>query len=429
MILLGVFVIAAISGIAFFSLYKGNSGEKIIPITIWGTVDRNTMDGYLSSSDAVKKQKMIITYVYKNADTISAEFVEAIALGQGPDAVLLPHEILLKDSNKIIEIPYESFPKNDFKNTYIQEAEIYLTDTGIMAVPFSVDPMVMYWNRNIFNNAVVSEPPKYWDEFVTLVPKLTVRDQALNIQQAAAALGEFRNINNAKQILSTLIIQAGNPIALRTDNVLETTLDLSLNYPVPPAESALSFFTQFANPTQQVYTWNRSMQSARDLFLKGKVAMYFAPASEYKQLREKNPNLNFDVTLIPQTRPSSNNKNVQSTFGSMYGISVARGTKDFANTLKVIYAITDKEDLKIWSDKSKLPSVRRDVLTVDSADSSSAVFATSALWSRGWLEPDANKTTEIFKAMVENVTSGILSHKEAVSVAANELSKLYRLTK
>lgn len=427
LVLIGIFVILAVAGIGTFAVYKGASSKDAISATIWGTLDGAKMNAFIAEVTKGRKPEMRLMYVQKGKDTIAEDLVEALAIGQAPDAILVDNANLLRNANKIITIPYASYPQSQYKSTYVQEAEMYLTETGVIAVPFAVDPLVMYWNRDIFNDAVIPEPPKYWDEFVTLAPKLTVKNQSLGIERSAVALGEFRNVNNAKQILSMLIMQAGNPIAVRSSGRVESALTNAFGYPVPPANSALSFYTQFANPSQTVYTWNRSMSgNAETLFRKGLVAMYFGFASELPVLREKNPNLNFGVALMPQTRPSGTYRPVQMTYGTMYGFSITRGTRNFAGTLSAIYALTDASALKKWGTLDGSPSVRRDVLAANPADAASAVFATSALWSRGWLEPDTQKTSIVFQSMVENVTSGILRHNDAVRVADDELNRIYQ---
>ncbi len=43
------------------------------------------------------------------------------------------------------------------------------------------------------------------------------------------------------------------------------------------------------------------MSDSKNMFLAGDLALYFGFASELDDLKNKNPNLNFDVTLFPQT--------------------------------------------------------------------------------------------------------------------------------
>ncbi|MCD5396682.1 MAG: hypothetical protein LRZ98_00730 [Candidatus Pacebacteria bacterium] len=44
------------------------------------------------------------------------------------------------------------------------------------------------------------------------------------------------------------------------------------------------------------------MPNSRDVFLSGKLATYFGFSSELRGLRLKNPNLNFDIAMVPNPK-------------------------------------------------------------------------------------------------------------------------------
>jgi hypothetical protein len=56
-----------------------------------------------------------------------------------------------------------------------------------------------------------------WDEFSKIIPKINQKDANANIRRSAIAMGEFVNINNARELLGILLIQAGNPITAYGD--------------------------------------------------------------------------------------------------------------------------------------------------------------------------------------------------------------------
>ena len=69
-----------------------------------------------------------------------------------------------------------------------------------------------------------------------------------NVTQSAASFGEYNNVNNAKALLSTLIMQAGSPIVSFDSSrglFASSLYQKSANYAVPPAVSALTFFTDY----------------------------------------------------------------------------------------------------------------------------------------------------------------------------------------
>ena len=39
------------------------------------------------------------------------------------------------------------------------------------------DPLVMYWNQDIFTSSGIAQPPKTWTEFLSIIPELSVTDE------------------------------------------------------------------------------------------------------------------------------------------------------------------------------------------------------------------------------------------------------------
>jgi ABC-type glycerol-3-phosphate transport system substrate-binding protein len=137
-----------------FATYKStNESETPINISVWGTLSdeffQNFADKYFTENDL---KNYSVDYMEKDSATFDQELVEAIASGVGPDAIVLPDDLIVRYSNKIFPIPYATLPEISFKDSYIQQAELYLNPSGIMALPLAIDPLVMYWNRDIFNN-------------------------------------------------------------------------------------------------------------------------------------------------------------------------------------------------------------------------------------------------------------------------------------
>ncbi|MBC7836951.1 hypothetical protein H7X87_04225, partial [Acetobacteraceae bacterium] len=73
-----------------------------------------------------------------------------------------------------------------------------------------------------------------------------------------------------------------------------------------------------------------------------------------------------------------------------------------------------------------LPPVRRDVGLNTSQAPALAVFAQSALISKGWIDPSTPETNQIFQAMIESVISGKNEPANAVYEARQELDELLK---
>ncbi|MDQ3076664.1 MAG: extracellular solute-binding protein [bacterium] len=423
--LLAIFVIFIAGGLLFFSAFKGNPQSEAPTLLVWGTLPSAAVNNYLgvTVNKAESPAFSQVTYIQKRPETMYQQYVEALISGTGPDILLMPQEEILKYRGKLTTIPYANYPENDYKNSFIQEGELYLGSDGIQAIPFTVDPMVMYWNRDIFSNALIATPPKTWEEFLSLAPTLTKRDNATNIVRSAVGLGEYNNVTHAKEILSMLFMQAGTPITARYGNKVQSQLVGTQEGVVSAGEQTLLFFTQFADPIKKVYSWNRSLPATKTYFTSNRLGIYFGFASEFRELKALNPNLNFDVAVVPQITAKTTTTPINITYGKMYGLSLARTQKSGA-ALAAIYFMTSSATLPTWVKQSGYASVRKDALAIDASSAESSVFAISALWSRGWIDPDKAQTATIFKNMIEGVTSGRNTPQEAIYDANSQLQNI-----
>lgn len=417
-IVLAVFIIAIIGGAASFALYKGSGNVQSLPdITVWGTFPASIFDKYVSELNNSRESSLKITYVQQRPEDFSSNFVNALALGQGPDAILLPTEMLLPQINKLAIIPYTALSKNTYFNSYIDQARIYLTDDGILALPFTVDPLVMYWNRDIFNSAGIAQFPKYWDEFVgtTLKPgmvqKLTSKDSNGNIRRSALAMGEFSNMTNPREILGSLLLQLGNPVTARdSQNIIVSTIDPY--YSANPV-SAFKFFSQFSDPTNPNYSWNRGMPNDKTAFLSGMLATYISYASDLTDIKNKNVNLNFDVASLPQLRTGG----TKAGYARMYGFSLVRSSPKLDASYQVLSVLTEANNIQKLSQSMYAPSIRRDIIASGSNDPYITIFNNSALVSKTWLDIDTTQSKQIFANLIQNITSGKNSIEQAVKDA------------
>jgi len=414
-VLLSVFGFGALIGVIVFATYRSGGTDATGPVVMWGFVPKSSIDLYAEAIGFSNNKQFTFTYVEMNQDTFEADFVKALADGQSPDIVMLREDMLAEQKSRLLVIPFTSYKERDFKDNFIESTEYLLSDTGIYGIPLYADPLVMYWNRTLFTNASISVPPKYWDEFLTLPAKLTKKDSTGTVTSSAIALGEWRNITRAKEILANLFLQSGISIVETPRTGMPySTLMSDNNYNV------LNFYTQFANPVTAQYSWNRSLVQSQNYFLLGNLATYLGLASELPGLRTKNPNLNFDVTLSPQPRQAD--KSV--VFAHIYGLSIPKQAKNVAGAFAVVSAMTGEAGAKTLEAYTNLPPVRRALLSDTPSDPYKAVFYKSAIQSATWGDPDRQETNTIFQVMVESITSGRARITDAVRKADDELKVL-----
>jgi len=424
-VILAIFTVFAVAGLLFFAGVGGlgNKKETVGPVLVWGTLDDAAFEEIISQLGETDERVRQVVYERKDSRTYNTELAEALASGRGPDLFILREDFIVRHKDKIALIPYESLPRQQFEDTFVQGANLFLDSGGVIGVPIAIDPLVLYWNQDMLSSAGFVGAPKYWDEMLDIAEKVTQRDENNNILKSAIAFGEFENVDNAKDIMSTLIIQAGGTIAaLDGQGRLRPSLAARTGDANQPTQSALRFFAEFANPSKTVYSWNRSLTNSREAFAAGDLALYIGYASEHALLRSLNPNLNFSVAPMPQIRGGERSV----TFAHSYAFSIPLASANPNGALSVAFILAGSGPSALLSQARGTPSPRRDVLAA-SVDGPDSIFRDMAIVGKGWPDPDAAATAQIFKGMIESVTTGALRLSEAVAQADKELGNLLGL--
>ncbi len=422
-ILLALFVFFIIGGVLAFSLYQGSKQNAHPQVVLWGTLSEQMFRTMFDSGE-YRSSGLNVFYVEKDAVTFDRDFVNALAEGKGPDLVLMPQDLIQKEKNKLGLIPFETYSERSYKDSFVEGTEIFIESGGVSAIPFTVDPLVMYWNRNLFQNAGVSVPPKQWDEFFALASKLSEKDSAGNVRKSVAPLGGFSNVRNAKELISLLLMQSGSSIVIvGSQGGLEVDLNNSKQVGGQSgAEQALTFYTTFTDPTSPNHSWSRALPESQNAFIGGNLATYFGFASELPSIRAKNPNLNFDITTVPQLKGS----NVKMTYGRFSAFAIPLQAKNGGEAILVAQTFTSTPFVARFTEITGLPPVRRDLLSIPPTDSYKQVFYGSALISRSWRDPNGLESNNIFSSMIDDINSGREGVGSALSNASAQLQQLLR---
>jgi ABC-type glycerol-3-phosphate transport system substrate-binding protein len=420
-IVLIIFVLLAFIGLYLFSTFSGfgNSANQIGVVVVWGTLPQQAVQTELNTLTTTEKQFSKVTYVEQPAASFDQNLADAIASGDGPDMIIISQEQLLGEENKLNVIPFSSIPQRTFINTYLPEFSLYLTSTGTYGIPFVLDPLVLYYNQNILEAANVPVVPKTWEAITGLAPTLTKVSPDQSLQQSAIDFGEYNNVDNARDVLSLLFLQSGTTITTsQTSGVVSTLANTGTNTDgTTPAEAALSFYTQFSDPTRTVYSWNSSMDDARNVFVSGNLAFYVGFASEETGLKATNPNLNFDMAEIPQPQTAPH----AADYGIAYAFAIPKASKNPSGAYATAMALTGANSLPGVSQSLGMAPGQRALLVASPSDAYAPVYYPDALIAEGWLSPPPAGIDQVFSAMIANITSGRYQTRNAIDMADSAL--------
>lgn len=423
LIVIIIFIAAGILGLLVFSgaIPIGDSGSSgsAGTVVLWGTMPTSALSPIIKDfNDA--NPTFIVNYVEKAPETFDRDLLEALATNTGPDIFLLPDNLAYHYANKIFPIPYTSYPLATFKNVFAGAGEVFLTNKGILAFPITIDPLMMYYNRNTLDANGIVYPPATWSDLMDMMPTLVKKDEANKILKPAVALGQFSNVNNAKDIISALFLQAGNPIVKETEGRFSSVLDVPIgNYNLP---SILQFYTDFTDPQNTIYSWNKSFPNSIDAFSSNNLAFYFGFSSELKVLMNKNPNLNFSVAGVPQIKDS----NFKATSSHVTGIAISALSKNLNTAFTAANLMTSGDFAGRFASALNLVPARRDLLASKPDDAYAPIFYNAALYAKSWVDPSPKDTGNIFAGMVNGVLSGNLTVKDAIDDASVKIGLLLR---
>ena len=410
-ILITVFIVGAVFAVMIFAGIINIGGKPqgaaavSGTVTIWGTLPKEKLVP-LTQEFHTAYTNLSLVYEEHDSNTFESDLIEALAAGKGPDLVFLPDNAVLHLSDKLFHVPFTNYPELNFRQTYVTEGDLFLAKDGVLGFPAVLDPLVMYYNTDVLDSAGIANPPKNWTELSTMIPSLVQKNTNTNtIARSAIALGEYVNVENAQSIFAALLLQSGDQIV----GPVRDSYGSVLKNPTPlgdtVAETITSFYTQFADPVNELYSWHRALPNSRDQFIRGKLAIYFGFGSELDAIRAANPNMRFDVAQFPQIKdyPTS------VTFGRINALAVMKNSQNIPAAYTVATLLTNSTyDMKLSSIFS-LPPTRRDLLNTKPSESGLSYLSTfynSALIARGWLDPDSSKSESIFKTLIEGALSG-----------------------
>lgn len=459
-IFLAFFLVVALVSLSGCGCKQTPAASYKINLEIWGLFENE--DPYRDIFAAfIKKNPNVGSIRYKkmNTDSYQKELVDALASGQGPDIFLIHNNWVPSFQDKIYPALPEVLTEQKVRNEFVDVvADDFVSEGDIYALPLSVDSLGLYYNKDLFNEAGITTPPKSWEDFVSTARKLTKFDTQSQIVQSGAALGTATNINRATDVLGLLMLQNNTAMVdLIGKNAAFDGYANTNGKTFSPGENAVNFYTQFANRSSQSvpYTWNPRMHYSIDAFSEGTLGMMFNYSWQMEILESKAPKLNYAVAPVPQF-PNTRQVN----FANYWGYAVAKNrtpdtkgmdaavasrvTNDMRakEAWKLLAYMTTKYDpaadsanktqtvqstfdpAKDYLEKTKKPPARRDLVEMQKTDVKYGVFAAGNLIAKNWYQISPDSIEVLFSQLITQINNGEVTVADGLRSASLAVTQM-----
>lgn len=352
-----VSIILAVVATFVFTRESGKSDQTSGgSVLVWGTVSSDIMKPILQAFSRDTKIKAL--YVQIDENNFTERLLKAIATDTGPDAIIQRADWIKSNKSILAPLPSGTMSIRDYQNTYVEIASsIFIEGDSIFALPISIDPLVLYWNKDLFNASSLPLPPKNWDDVLATSNRIKKIGDGGAVDRGGIALGRANNIPLAKDILSLLLIQLGGDIEAADGKFFfnrEGGNDTNNNVGI----RVLKFYTDFGRNGTGAYTWNTNLPQPRDLFSDGKLGMMIDYMSYIPTARAKNPHLSFDIARPPQVK----NAEFPIYFASAEGVAVPRRSKNASNAWSLGRWLGSSAGNKLYLASRSIGPARRDLL-------------------------------------------------------------------
>ena len=417
----GVFIL----GVLFFSgkLGGNNSNTATAPegtIVVWGTLPDEAFNNAVQVITN-KQSKIAVLYTQIKPHKLKSKLVEAIASDVSPDMIVSDTATFYSIKQYTQALPYTTYPEAGFRQSFSNATHDMVAPEGILAIPIGIDPMMMFYNREILAAAGYANPPTTWANVYSMAPDIIKIEKGQLIRQELLPFGQYKNVDNAWAILSTLFAQSRVPIA-KTDPTMGKAVNMAtsdVGELSNAGQKVLEFYTQFSYPKSEFYTWNRSMLDSKKEFLEGRLAFLPNFASLTKDIRDRNPNLNFAVASMPQL---NTDPKYQATFGNVYVASVLKKTTNPNAAYAIWFEMAGADFQKAFAQSLMMAPALNTLLMLPPETTYLPVVYKSALIAKTWYNDDMLKTNQAFNQMIEGVISGKQTPQEAIYQAERILS-------
>ncbi|WP_170008507.1 extracellular solute-binding protein [Bacillus fonticola] len=276
-------------------------------------------------------------------DSYNEKVATLVPAGKGPDIINLYYGWVPKyvDSGYLQPLSQDVFPQEQIEKDFFPFIDSVKLDDEYWVLPTAVRTLALFYNKDLFAEAGLTEPPKTWDELVDYSVALTERDSNGQLVTAGMAWELGGQLHN--WFRDALIYQAGGE-GLSEDRKTLLWDDTGAGL------EAFTYLVEFA--TKYKVGEKGFYQNDVTAFKTGNAAMNVDGSFRLGTLATDTPDLNYGVAPLPSYKEEA----TQSSFWANGITSKVEGEKlDAAN--KFLEFLTSKDVMERWLEEvGELPA-------------------------------------------------------------------------
>lgn len=435
---------------------KGGSREArqaYVPtkLIVWGVWEDE--DDLRPLFNAYKSKQPNVSFEYRKFryEEYERELLEALAEDRGPDIFMVHNTWLPRYQSKLLPaLPSITVPrkyvtgsikkeevteiitkpgistldvKRSFLDVVVDDVIMdYQVDAGgkaqngtvVYGLPFSMDTLAMYYNKDLLSNAGIVEPATNWNDFQEQVKKITRIDPKTgDILIAGTAMGTSNNVPRSFDILSLLMMQNMTQMVDENNRASFDKVPRSLpSGSGSPALGALNFYVQFASSLYTGYSWNSQMPDALQSFADGRVAYFFGYNYHRDFINGLNPGLNYSVAPMPQV-----GENQKMNYASYWVMGVSQKAKNKNYSWDFLSLAMDEDVVsKYLSESNNVTALKaKTIINQHLQNEDLVVFAEQLLTAQSWFRGlDPAGAEQAFHEMIDEVLAGEIDPQKSL---------------
>lgn len=428
-----------------------------VELVYWRVFDGDDAFDDIISAYQAQHPYVNIEYRVLRFDEYEEELITALAKGEGPDIftvhntqmseykdLLLPmpasvttkyletvgtvrKETVL--TTKEVALPSQRAIKENFVDVVAtdvilpyQANEDAEEEDRVFGLPLSVDTLALYYNKDLFDAAGLAQAPETWEDFQDAVIALTQYADDGSVLQSGASLGTVENVDRAADILQALMLQNGTNMIDDRGRIAFNAIPADAADGVFPGLDAVRFFTDFANPVKETYTWNAEMPDNVDAFASGQTAMILGYSYHLPIIQASSPTIDIGVAMLPQIGSGAKEVN----FANYWIEVVSKDTENPDEAWDFLAFATAEENVMSYLNETQKPTALRALIDEQIENETFSPFVSQILTAESWYHgTDAKAMEAAFETLATEVLSGNREAEDAINDAAKVIAQTY----